>query len=98
MIWCLRAERLRLMNKDSLRTLTVYLVQFICQIRVQLWVLQESCLIKSGMASPDWHVPMFDTHLRKHLWLYCPGQGGVNGNDRADRLAGKATLTSGLRP
>ena len=48
MIRCLRAERLRLMNK------------------VQLWVLQESCLIKSGMGSPDWHVSMFDTHLRKH--------------------------------
>ena len=27
---------------------------------------------------------------------YCPGYAGVKGNDRADRLAGKATLTSGL--
>ena len=40
MIRCLPAERLHLINKDSLRTLTVYLVQFICQIRVQLWVLR----------------------------------------------------------
>ena len=40
-------------------------------------MLQESCLLKSGMASPDWHGPMFFTHLRKHLWLYCPGHGGV---------------------
>ena len=38
---------------------------------------QDSCLFKSGMASPDWHVPMFHTHLRKHLWLYCPGHGRV---------------------
>ena len=30
------------------------------------------------------------------MWVYCPGHAGVTGNDRADRLAGKATLTSGL--
>ena len=28
--------------------------------------------------------------------IYCPGHAGVKGNDRADRLVGKATLTSGL--
>ena len=65
---------------------------------VKVNISQESCLLKSGMASPGWHVPMLDTHLRKYLWLYCPVQGGVKGNDRADRLAGKATLTSGLHP
>ena len=27
---------------------------------------------------------------------YCPGHAGVKGSDRAGRLAGKATLTSGL--
>ena len=30
------------------------------------------------------------------LWLYCPGHAGVKGNDRGDKLAVKATLTSGL--
>ena len=30
------------------------------------------------------------------MWMYCPGHTGVKGNDRADSLAGKATLTSGL--
>ena len=40
---------------------------------------------------------MVDTHLLKLLRVYCPGHAEVNGNDRADRLAGKATLTSGLR-
>ena len=29
-------------------------------------------------------------------WVYCPGHSGVKGNGRADRLAGKAALTSGL--
>ena len=35
-------------------------------------------------------------HLRKLLWVYYLGHAGVKGNDRADKLAGKATLTSGL--
>ena len=38
---------------------------------------------------------MVDIYLRK-VWVYCPGYAGVKGNDRADRLAGKATLTNGL--
>ena len=48
------------------------------------------------MGSPEWNVLMVDIHLRKLLWVYCPGHARVKGNDRADRLAGKATLTSGL--
>ena len=48
------------------------------------------------MGSPDWNVSMVDIHLRKLPWVYCPGHAGVKGNDRADRLAGKATLTSSL--
>ena len=53
--------------------------------------------VKNGMGSPDCHVSMFDFRLRKLLWVYCPGYAGVKRNDRADRLAGKATITSGLR-
>ena len=30
------------------------------------------------------------------VWVYCPRHDGERGNDRADRVAGKATLTSGL--
>ena len=52
--------------------------------------------VKSGMGSPDWNVSMVDIHLRKLLWVYCSGHAGVKGNDRADRLTGKATLASGL--
>ena len=51
---------------------------------------------ESGRWSPDWNVSMVDIRLRKLLWIYCPGHAGVKGNDRADRLAGKATLGSGL--
>ena len=53
-------------------------------------------ILKSGLGSPDWTVSIVDIHLRKLLPVYCPGDAGVKGNDRADRLAGKATLTSGL--
>ena len=48
------------------------------------------------MGCPDWNVSMVDIHLRKRMWLYCPGHAGVKGNDGADTLAGTATLTSGL--
>ena len=34
--------------------------------------------------------------LSKLLWMYCPGHAGVKGNDWADRLAGKASIISGL--
>ena len=30
------------------------------------------------------------------LWMYCPGHAREKGNDQADKLAGKATLTSGF--
>ena len=52
--------------------------------------------VKSGMGSPDWNVLMVDIHVRKLLWVYCPGHAGVEGNDQADRLVGKATITYGL--
>ena len=48
------------------------------------------------MGGPDWNVSMVDIHLRKLLWVYCPEYAGVKGNDRAKRLAGKASLTSDL--
>ena len=50
------------------------------------------------MGIPDWNVSMVDIRirLRKLLWVYCPGHARVKGNDRADRLAGKVTLTGVL--
>ena len=39
---------------------------------------------------------MFHIHLRKLLWVYFPEHAGVKVNNRADRLAGKATLTGGF--
>ena len=36
---------------------------------------------KSGMESQDRNVSMVDIHLRKLLWVHCPGHAGVQGND-----------------
>ena len=33
--------------------------------------------VKSRTGSPNWHVSMFDIHLRKKLWVYCPGHAGL---------------------
>ena len=40
--------------------------------------------VKCGMESPVWNVSMVDIHLRKLLWVYCPGHTGVTGNDQTD--------------
>ena len=47
---------------------------------VVVTMLQESCFFQNWMVSPDCLLQMLDNHLRKHLWLYCPGHGGVKGN------------------
>ena len=44
------------------------------------------------MGSPNWQVSVFDIHR----WVYYPGHAGVKGNDGADRLAGKASITGSL--
>ena len=53
--------------------------------------------VKSGMESPAWNASVVDIHLQKFLQMYCPRHAGVKGNVRADRLAGQATIGSGLR-
>ena len=45
--------------------------------------------------SPDWNMSMVDIPLQNPMWVYCTGHAAVKGNDRTDRLAGKATITSG---
>ena len=49
------------------------------------------------MGCPDWHTAMHSLRLQRLLWIYCPGQAGVSGNERADRLASTADITSGLQ-
>ena len=49
--------------------------------------------IDCGYGSPEWHKSMHNIDLQKILWVYCPGHAGVQGNERADRLAGIAKMT-----
>ena len=53
--------------------------------------------VESGMGCPDRHTIMHSLRLQRRLWIYCPGHAGVSGNERADRLASKADITSGLQ-
>ena len=53
--------------------------------------------VESGMGCPNWHTAMHSLPLQRLLWIYCPGHAGVSGNERADRLASTADITSGLQ-
>ena len=53
--------------------------------------------VQSGMGCPDWHTAMHSLRLQRLMWIYCPGHTGVSGNERADRLASTADITSGLQ-
>ena len=53
--------------------------------------------VESGMGYPDWFTAMNSLRLQRFLWIYCPGHAGVSGNERADRLASTADITSGLQ-
>ena len=52
--------------------------------------------VENEVRSPDLCVSMFCIQLRKLLWVYRPGLAGIKGNDRANRLVGKVTVTNGL--
>ena len=45
----------------------------------------------------SWHTAMHSLRLQRLLWIYCPGHAGVSGNERADRLASTADITSSLQ-
>ena len=49
--------------------------------------------IRTGQLYSDWTGPLRNSHLKKLTWLFCPGHAGVRGNERADKLAGKAPLS-----
>ena len=53
--------------------------------------------VESGMGCPNWHTAMHSLWLQRLRWIYCPGHARVSGNERADRLASTADITSGLQ-
>ena len=52
--------------------------------------------VKAGMIRSEWLDPLQHIRLKKITWMYCPGDAGVKGNERADRLPGTATIQEGL--
>ena len=53
--------------------------------------------VKPWIWITGWLMSLFDIHPLNFLWIYCPWYTGVKGNNRADRLEGKATITNGVR-
>ena len=43
------------------------------------------------------HSHAYSLRLQRLLWVYCPGHAGVSGNERADRMASTADITSSLQ-
>ena len=73
--------------------------QFGKELRCQLqWQKDrpESLGKAPSATSPSPFLVVNDIHLRSLLWMYCPGHAGVTENDRTERLAGQAKITSGL--
>ena len=66
---------------DSQTTHAIILTDSICLLQKVVWEA------RTGMC--QWSHPLL-------IWMYCPGHAGVKGNDRADRMADKATIASGL--
>ena len=52
--------------------------------------------LESGMSYRDWHTAMQCLRLQTLLWIYRPGHAVFCGNERTDRLAITADITSGL--
>ena len=53
--------------------------------------------VESGMGCPNWHTAMHSFRIQRFVWIYCPGHAGVSENERTDRLASTAHITSGLQ-
>ena len=53
--------------------------------------------VESVMGCPDGHTATHSLRIQRLLWIYCPGHAGVSGNERADRQASTADITSGLQ-
>ena len=73
-------------RNDSRRTHAVILTD-------SMSLLQK---VQKGTIHSEWAHALRKISLGKITWMYCPGHAGVKGNERADRLAGSATMTTGL--
>ena len=54
-------------------------------------------LLQKAEPGRGWQTAIHSHRLHWLLWISCPGHGVVRGNERADRLASTADITSGLQ-
>ena len=52
--------------------------------------------VNGGRLYTDWVPLVQGSRLKKITWLFCPGHAGINGNERADQLAGDADINGSL--
>ena len=53
--------------------------------------------VESGTGCPGWHRAMQSSATKTSVGICCPGHVRISGNERADRLARIADITSGLQ-
>ncbi|RUS69373.1 hypothetical protein EGW08_022863, partial [Elysia chlorotica] len=53
--------------------------------------------IECGFMRMEWMTAIRPTAISSITWIFCPGHAGVKGNERADKLAGNATVNGTLR-
>ena len=51
--------------------------------------------VESGMVRRNWVEALVQTGIKEITFIFVPGHAGVSGNERADRLAGMATVSEG---
>ena len=52
--------------------------------------------VKKKLMYADWIPAIKDSQLQSLKWLFCPGHSGVQGNERADTLAGTAAVDNNI--
>ena len=48
--------------------------------------------IRNSMLHAEWKEAIRSSNLARVVWIFCPGHAGVDGNERADELAGMAVV------
>ena len=48
--------------------------------------------IRNSMLHAEWKEAIRSSNLARVVWIFCPGHAGVDGNERADELAGAAVV------
>ncbi len=53
--------------------------------------------VRCGRLHADWCVYSNNSEIIRIQWIFCPGHAGVQGNERADKLAGSVHVEDRIR-